>query len=73
MSTTKKKKTIRVEHACRKCGALHGEQEWKAGQKKPGSGLPRKKHSTTRGFHLNELASTFPVGKLSIIKRLKSL
>ncbi|MCY9710043.1 phage terminase large subunit family protein [Paenibacillus larvae] len=54
-----RKKTIRVEHACRKCGALHNEQEWKAGTEETGKWVARKKHSTTRGFHLNELASTF--------------
>lgn len=43
-----------VKHACRECGALHGEHEWKSGA---GRWIARKKHNKTRGFHLNELAS----------------
>ncbi|MFC4102922.1 phage terminase large subunit family protein [Paenibacillus xanthanilyticus] len=54
-----KKKTLRADHACRACGALHNEQEWKAGYETKGKWIARQDHSTTRGFHLNELASTF--------------
>ncbi|WP_238649750.1 phage terminase large subunit family protein [Paenibacillus piscarius] len=48
--------TIKVDHACRTCGALHGEHEWKAGI---GKWIARKENAKTRGFHLNEMASTF--------------
>ncbi|RAV18819.1 phage terminase large subunit family protein [Paenibacillus contaminans] len=54
-----KKRTIKVEHSCKHCGALHSEQEWKAGMDTRGKWVARKEHSNTRGFHLNELASTF--------------
>lgn len=54
-----KKKTTTVEHCCVACGVLHGEQEWKAGMDQNGRWIARKEHSTTRGFHLSELASTF--------------
>ncbi|MGG1638217.1 phage terminase large subunit family protein [Paenibacillus sp. NRS-1760] len=54
-----KKKTTSVEHCCRSCGALHGEQEWKAGMEHKGKWIARKEHADTRGFHLNQLASTF--------------
>lgn len=54
-----KKKTISVEHCCRSCGVLHGEQEWKAGMEHKGKWIARKQHADTRGFHLNQLASTF--------------
>lgn len=50
------KMTVKAEHACFKCGALHGEHEWKAGE---GKWVARKDNVKTRGFHLNELASTF--------------
>lgn len=43
-----------VEHACRSCGALHTEKEWKKGK---GQWKARKKHSSRRGFHLNQFAS----------------
>ncbi|MGN7760469.1 phage terminase large subunit family protein [Paenibacillus sp. 22594] len=48
--------TIKVDHACLTCGALHGEHEWKAGT---GKWIARKENAKTRGFHLNEMASTF--------------
>ena len=40
--------------ACKYCGALHSEIEWKAGS---GKWVARKKNRKVRGFHLNELAS----------------
>jgi phage terminase large subunit GpA-like protein len=48
------KKARNVTHACRACGAMHGEFEWKSGQ---GRWIARKRHPKNRGFHLNELAS----------------
>lgn len=43
-----------VEMACRKCGALHNEYEWKS---KLGQWIAQAEHATTRGFHLNAMAS----------------
>mgnify|MGYP003815867077 CR=1 FL=1 len=40
--------------ACKYCGAIHSELEWKAGQ---GKWIARKDNRKVRGFHLNELAS----------------
>lgn len=40
--------------ACKHCGAIHSELEWKAGQ---GRWIARKENRKVRGFHLNELAS----------------
>lgn len=39
---------------CRGCGAMHREYEWKA---QPGRWIARAEHATTRGFHLNAMAS----------------
>ena len=43
-----------VTMACRNCGASHTEHEWKRGA---GRWIARKEHPTTRGFHLNGMAS----------------
>ncbi|WP_110933822.1 phage terminase large subunit family protein [Paenibacillus bouchesdurhonensis] len=40
--------------ACKYCGAIHSEIEWKNGH---GKWIARKDNSKVRGFHLNELAS----------------
>lgn len=40
--------------ACKHCGAIHSEMEWKSGQ---GKWVARKENRKVRGFHLNELAS----------------
>lgn len=40
--------------ACKYCGAIHSEIEWKSGQ---GKWIARKENRKVRGFHLNELAS----------------
>jgi phage terminase large subunit GpA-like protein len=40
--------------ACLKCGAMHSEYEWKA---ETGRWFAQAEHPTTRGFHLNALAS----------------
>lgn len=40
--------------ACKYCGSIHGEFEWKEGT---GKWMARKPESKVRGFHLNELAS----------------
>lgn len=41
-------------HACKYCGALHDEFEWKNGS---GKWIAEKENSKIRGFHLNALAS----------------
>ncbi len=43
-----------VNHACKYCGALHGEHEWKSQQ---GKWIAQKENRKVRGFHLNEFAS----------------
>ncbi|MEB3103073.1 phage terminase large subunit family protein [Ferviditalea candida] len=48
------KECTSAEHACRSCGALHSEREWKSGS---GKWVARKQSRKVRGFHLNELAS----------------
>ncbi|WP_338842039.1 phage terminase large subunit family protein [Paenibacillus glucanolyticus] len=40
--------------ACKYCGTLHSEIDWKA---RPGKWIARKVNQKVRGFHLNELAS----------------
>jgi len=42
-----------IQMACKDCGALHDEHEWKSGE---GQWIARQK-SAVRGFHLNALAS----------------
>ncbi|AOZ91639.1 phage terminase large subunit family protein [Paenibacillus crassostreae] len=49
----------KVEHACKSCGALHAENEWKKDYAKRAKWIAQREHKSTRGFHLNELASTF--------------
>jgi len=44
----------RVEHACKHCGALHDEFEWKAGD---GKWIAENPNAKAKGFHLNEFAS----------------
>lgn len=44
-----------VHHACKYCGAMHGEFEWKAGEGKWVAENPNSK--SVKGFHLNEFAS----------------
>ncbi len=46
------------EMACRKCGVLCGEYEWKAGNVR-GKWVPQRQHPTNRGFHMNSMASPF--------------
>lgn len=48
------KKCTTVAHACKHCGTLHSEMEWKDGT---GQWIARAKNREVRGFHLNELAS----------------
>jgi len=43
-----------VEHACKHCGALHNEYEWKEGK---GKWVATNSSGLYRGFHLNELVS----------------
>jgi len=43
-----------VCHACKYCGALHNEYEWKSGK---GKWIASNPGAATRGFHLNELLS----------------
>jgi phage terminase large subunit GpA-like protein len=48
------KKCTSVAMACKHCGTLHSEREWKAGE---GLWIARSDNRKMRGFHLNELAS----------------
>lgn len=48
------KRCISVAHACKSCGTLHSENEWKSGE---GKWAARAENKRVRGFHLNELAS----------------
>jgi phage terminase large subunit GpA-like protein len=48
------KRCTRAELACKHCGVLHLEREWKSGS---GEWRARRKNKQMRGFHLNELAS----------------
>lgn len=43
-----------AEYVCRDCGTLHSEKEWKS---MLGKWIARKRHSSRRGFHLNQLVS----------------
>ncbi|MGO4890302.1 phage terminase large subunit family protein [Anaerobacillus sp. MEB173] len=43
-----------VTHACKHCGSMHNEYEWKAGK---GKWIADKPVAESRGFHLNELVS----------------
>lgn len=43
-----------VMHACKHCGAMHNEYEWKDGK---GKWIADNPGATSRGFHLNELVS----------------
>jgi phage terminase large subunit GpA-like protein len=43
-----------VHHACKSCGSMHEEKEWKRGA---GEWIPQKSHSYRRGFHLNQFVS----------------
>lgn len=43
-----------AEHACKICGAIHSEKEWKRGE---GKWIPNKEHTSRRGFHLSRLVS----------------
>lgn len=43
-----------VSHACEECGSEHSQDEW---QKQHGKWISQAQHSSTRGFHLNELVS----------------
>ncbi|MEK3770127.1 phage terminase large subunit family protein [Paenibacillus sp. FSL R5-0887] len=52
---------IKVEMACKHCGSLHQEHEWKHDYTERGKWIAGKKHATTRGFHLNSLAGTINV------------
>lgn len=49
---------IEVHHACKKCGAMHEEHEWKRDYENRTKWIAGKKHATTRGFHLSALAAT---------------
>lgn len=47
-----------VHHACKHCGALHQEHEWKKDYSNRAIWIATKEHSKVRGFHLNSLAAT---------------
>ncbi|MGG3321710.1 terminase gpA endonuclease subunit, partial [Brevibacillus centrosporus] len=44
----------KADHRCAYCGMLGSEKEWKRGE---GKWIPRKQHSSRRGFHINQLSS----------------
>jgi phage terminase large subunit GpA-like protein len=48
------KKCTSVAMACKYCGTMHLEREWKSGK---GRWIARSDNRKVRGFHLNELAS----------------
>lgn len=48
------KRTLIVQHACKFCGSLHNELEWKKGK---GKWVSENPNSKVKGFHLNEFAS----------------
>lgn len=50
-----------VEHACKECGALHSEYEWKKDYAKKIVWIPQKKHASVRGFKLSTLYATINV------------
>ncbi|TDL50965.1 phage terminase large subunit family protein [Paenibacillus dendritiformis] len=50
-----------VEHACKHCGALHSEMEWKKDYAKRAVWIAQKSHATTRGFELSSLYCTINV------------
>lgn len=52
------RKCTEVRHACKSCGALHEEWEWKKDYEQHGCWVAQREHATTRGFHLNSLAAT---------------
>lgn len=56
-----------VTMACKYCGVIHTEQEWKAGT---GKWIAEVPESRVRGFHLNELASPWKRWE-TIIKEFK--
>lgn len=53
------KKCTEAKMECEFCGFKYDEQEWKKNHDVTGKWIARKKHPKVRGFHLNELASTF--------------
>lgn len=54
----KTKRCTRAEHACKACGALHSEREWKVSYTEgTAKWIARVENKRVRGFHLNELAS----------------
>jgi phage terminase large subunit GpA-like protein len=50
----KQDNSVPVLHACKFCGALHNEYEWKD---KKGKWIPEEPGAPYRGFHLNEFVS----------------
>ncbi|WP_437832206.1 phage terminase large subunit family protein [Niallia taxi] len=56
-----------VEHACKECGALHNEYEWKL---QKGKWIAENPKARIRGFHLNELLSPWKKWK-EIIQAFK--
>lgn len=60
------------EMACMHCGSMHNEYEWKAGQI-IGKWIARKEHETTRGFHLNAMASPWLTWRELIVEFLDAV
>lgn len=61
-----------VQMACKHCGALHDEMEWKCEYSARGRWIARKENAHTRGFHLNSLASTFVTWEHVVNKFMKA-
>jgi phage terminase large subunit GpA-like protein len=57
-----------VEHACKYCGALHNQYEWK---QQEGKWVAEKPDAKIRGFHLNELLSPWSKWE-DIIEKFKT-
>lgn len=58
-----------VEGACRVCGGLSSEKDWKVGK---GKWIARKKHPYRRGFHLTQLVSPWVTWKKIVTEFLKA-
>lgn len=56
-----------VHHACKGCGSMHEEKEWKRGK---GRWVAQKKHRSRRGFHLSQLISPWSTWEEIVIEFL---
>lgn len=67
-----KRQCTSTSFACKVCGALHAEMEWKMDYANRGRWIAKKDHAHTRGFHLNALASTFVTWEHIVEKFMKA-